>query len=316
MVCRRADDRVLNGLDERVSDRSAVEPLRAEMRDALVRLGERGIREHGPDVSRSSVRIEEQRRARRDVVEPVAIRVHLVEPHLVDDVSVARDVNRRREDLGQRHRAVLLERVGPRLHRAGHADRETAVARVVEGQGASVFPERRRMHRHRRRLPSVDRRDPAAGGADDHEAAAADSARERLGDAQDGRRRDRGVHGVPAAAEDADRGLGRELLHRRGSAAGTDCGGRPGAASDVCGRRYPADEHPYRDERGQPALEAHRSPFSDDRPTLLPQGQGYKLGRPRAKTGSLFPRFRTRRDSDASRASPDTRLAASLSASS
>ena len=136
--------------------------LRAEMRDALVRLCERGVREHGPGVSRSSVRIEVQRRARRDVVEPVAVRVHLVEPHLVDDVSVTRDVNRRGEDLGQRHRAVVLERVGPRLHRAGHTDRETAVARVVEGQGSAVLPQRRRVHRHRRHLSSVDRRDLAA----------------------------------------------------------------------------------------------------------------------------------------------------------
>ena len=101
VVRRRADDRVPNGLDQRVGHGSAVEPLLAKMRDALVRLCKCGIREHGADVSRSSVRIEEQRRARRDVVEPVAVRVHLVEPHLVDDVSVTRDVNRRGEDLGQ-----------------------------------------------------------------------------------------------------------------------------------------------------------------------------------------------------------------------
>ena len=134
MVRGRTHDRLLNGVDDRIPDDAAVEALRAEVRDALVRLRKRRVREHRADVPWRSVRVEEERGARRDVVEPVAVRVHLVEPDLVDEVAVARDVDRRLEGLVQRHRPELLERLLPGLDRAGHADREPAVAGVVEGQ--------------------------------------------------------------------------------------------------------------------------------------------------------------------------------------
>ena len=52
---------------------------------------------------------------------------------------------------------------------------------------------------------------------DDHEAAA-DAARERLDDAEHAGRCDRRVDRVAAAAEDLDRGLGRELVDARGRA--------------------------------------------------------------------------------------------------
>ena len=140
VIRRRADGRMLDGLDDRVRNRTTVETLGAQMSDPLVRLGERGVREHRAHVARRSVCVEEQRGAGRNIVEPVAVRVRLVEPHLVNDIAVTRDVNRRREDLRQRHRPELLERVDPCLDRAGNSDGEPAVPRIVERQGAHRSP--------------------------------------------------------------------------------------------------------------------------------------------------------------------------------
>ena len=225
VVRGRADRWILNGLDQRVGDLPTVEPLRTEMRDPLVRRRELGVREDRADVARRAVGVEEERSAGRDVVEPVAVRLHLVEPHLVDHVAVAGDVDGGRQDLLQRHRAELLQRLLPGLDRAGDADGETAVAGAVEGQRRAVLPERRRVHRGRGRLAAVDRRDPAAGGSHDHEAAAADATGEGLGDAEDGGRGDSRVDGVATLPQDVDGNLCGDPLHRRGRSAGADSRG-------------------------------------------------------------------------------------------
>jgi hypothetical protein len=67
---------------------------------------------------------------------------------------------------------------------------------------------------------------PLVGEVDDHEAAAADTARERLGDAEHGRRRHGRVDRVAALCQRPDRGLRREPLDGRRRAAGARRGWR------------------------------------------------------------------------------------------
>ena len=71
----------------------------------------------------------------------------------------------------------------------------------------------------------VDRRDLAACGADDHEPAAAEAARERLDDAEHGRSDDRGVDGVRPVTQRLDGRLRGEQVDRGGRASGP-LGGR------------------------------------------------------------------------------------------
>ena len=251
VIRRRADGGMLDGLHDRVRNRTTVEALGAQMSDPLVRLGERGVREHRAHVARRSIRVEEQRGAGRNIVEPVAVRVRLVEPHLVDDIAVTRDVNRRCEDLRQRHRPELLERVDPCLDRAGNSDGEPAVPRIVERQGHTVLPERHRMHGRRCGLTTIDRRHGAVCGTEDQEPAPADSTRERLGHAKHRCRRHGGIDRVAATTQDVDSHLRREPLHGRGRAACANRGGRPRAASHVRSGRDPECERDRRRERDE-----------------------------------------------------------------
>src|SRR5215210_5333253 len=78
----------------------------------------------------------------------------------------------------------------PGRGRAGDAGRDPAVAGVVEGERLAVLHERVRPHRPGRLLAPVDRGDLPLRGADDHEPASADAARERLGHAEDAGGRD------------------------------------------------------------------------------------------------------------------------------
>ena len=81
------------------------------------------------------------------------------------------------------------------------------------------------MHGGGGRLAVVDRRDLAACGADDHEPAAAEAARERLDDAEHGRSDDRGVDGVRPVTQRLDGRLRGEQVDRGGRASGP-LGGR------------------------------------------------------------------------------------------
>ena len=99
----------------------------------------------------------------------------------------------------------------------------------LNGSGAPFSKNDVGVHRLRRALAMVERRDPLLRGVvGDHEAAAADAAGERLGDAEHGRRRDRRVGRVAAAAQRVDRGLRREPVDGRGGAAVAGRGRRAG----------------------------------------------------------------------------------------
>ena len=147
---------------------------------------------------------------------------------LVDHEAFARDPDRGLQRLRERDRPVAVERLGPAGDRAGDADGEAAVAGRREGERRPVLPERVGAHRRRTGLAVVDRGDRAAGGPEQQEAATADSARERLGDAEHRGGGDRGVDGVAAAAKRVDRRLGRERLHGGGGAARAGCRRWPG----------------------------------------------------------------------------------------
>ena len=142
------------------------------------------------------------------------------------------------------------QRLVPRRERAGHADRQAAPARVVERQRHAVRPERVGVIACGRGLAPVDRRRPCPRGADDHEAAAADAARERLGHAEDARGGDRRVDGVAAGLQRVDRGLRRERLDARGGAARPDRRRRT-VRRDGCRRRDAEDQHEYEEQRNE-----------------------------------------------------------------
>ena len=222
-----------DGVDHRVGQRAPVEAARAEKRDASVRAGQVRIAEPGADVAGRAVRIEEERPARRDVIEEVDVGGGLVDERLVHREAASRHHDRGQQGLAERYRAVPVERVGPTADRARHADRKPGVSGVVERQRSSAGEERVGSHRRGRGLPMVDRGElPVPGAVDHHEAAAADATGERLGDAEDRGGRHGSVHGVAAAAQHPDRRLRGERVDRGRSATESDRGrslGRSGA---------------------------------------------------------------------------------------
>jgi hypothetical protein len=258
MVRRRRRVRVLDSVDDRVCDRSVVDLLDAVLRDQVVRVREVRVAEGRAHVVRRAVRVEVERSRRRYVVEPRHGLLCLIEERLVDYEPVARNVDRRLEHLRKRHRPVLLQREVPGRRRAGDSDGQPAPARVVERQrlaGRGV-DERRTRHRLGRRLASVDRRDLAVRGADDHEAPAAQAARERLGHAEHGRRRDGRVDGVAAVFQRVDGRLGRERLDARG---GATCARRCRRAGRCHGCGCRNTEEQRNDEKQKDGESAHDS---------------------------------------------------------
>ena len=220
VVGGRRDRRVLRGVRDRTRQRAAVERVRPEAGEVLVRPRQVGVAQGRADVARRAVGVEVDRGRRRDVVEVVHVALGLVEERLVDDEALAGDPGPGLERLAQRLVAVAVERELPASHGAGDAGGKAAEARVVERQRHAVDHERVGPHRRGRGLAAVDRRDLPVLGADDHEPAAADARRERLGHAQHAGRRDRRIDRVAALAQHVDRGLrGQQVDRRRGPTA-------------------------------------------------------------------------------------------------
>jgi hypothetical protein len=242
VVRRGGDRRLADGVEDRGRDGPAIEAPRPDARDALERAREVGVAERRADVARGAVGVEVQRRRRGRVVEPVDVLLRLADERLVDDEPLAGDPDRGPQRLRERERAVAAQRRRPPAHGAGNADRQAAVARRVERQRRAVLDEGAGVHRLRRALAVVvGAHAPPAGVVGDHEAAAADAARERLGDAEHGRRRDGGVGRVVAAAKRPDRLARRQAVDRRGGAAAAGRGRGGGVQGrwrgGVCGRR-------------------------------------------------------------------------------
>ena len=215
--------RVLHGLHDVAGDPAAVEAV-GVVADALVGPRQVGVALDGADrLRRLSVEVELARRG--EVVEDARVGRDLAIEGRIDDEALACDPLAGPQKRAQGARAVALERLLPAGHGARDADAEPAHVGLGELAGLLVGDERVLIHVGRRRLARVDGVDPAVlGVVDDHEAAAADAARERLGDAEHAGRRDRGVDRVAAGAEDVDRRLRGERVDRGGGAAGADRG--------------------------------------------------------------------------------------------
>ena len=137
--------------------------------------------------------------------------------------------------------------------------------------------ERVGVHRGRSRLARVDRVDLAvARGVDRHEAAPADAARVRLDDAEDAGGPDRGVDGVPAVAQDVDRGLRGPLVDAGGGSTYAHRGGLLGRSGGLVSGGWGGEECGGQ-ERKEQAAHAER-PTRGPRPHILPRSHGERHG--------------------------------------
>jgi hypothetical protein len=111
----------------------------------------------------------------------------------------------------------------------------------------------------------VDGGDRSGARANEHEAAAADPARERLRHAEHRRCGDRGVDGVASVAQDVDRCVRREHVDRGSGASGAD-GGRLLDLRGMARRAARQREHDREDDSadgGEEFAARHRVPLLD-----------------------------------------------------
>ena len=139
---------------------------------------------------------------------------------VLDHESLARELDRGLHQLGEREPAgaeAAVRKRKPR-HRAGHADRERAVARLAGIGIALLVQEHVAGGRLGRGLAVVDgdiaRAPLAAAEVDHHVAATADISRARIGDRQCKAGGDSGVDRVAAALQHRDPDAGRARLLR------------------------------------------------------------------------------------------------------
>ena len=122
------------------------------------------------------------------------------------DVAIGGELLRGRRDLLKLHRAQAPQRRVDARYFAGHSHAEDAVAgQVLVGLAIAHVHVGARLHR---RGFAVIKRVEGVGlrHIDEHEAAAADSARRGIGDAYSQRGRDGSVHRVTALLENLDAG--------------------------------------------------------------------------------------------------------------
>jgi hypothetical protein len=202
-VLQREDPRVLRHgargphvADDPPRDRALVERVGAAAHDPPQGGGEVGLAEDRARPDRLSAG-QEERRARREAREPVGLaRGRALHRQRHADAE-ARELLGGRDRLGQRERAVALQRRLHAGHDAGHADGQVAGEVPVQpGPG-----EGRRRGGRAGRLAEVQRADLAGAAAVEHEAAAADAARLRPRRAERERGGHRRVDGVAARLE-------------------------------------------------------------------------------------------------------------------
>jgi hypothetical protein len=164
----------------------------------------------------------------------------------------------------QRHRAEARG-FDPGGERARYADSHPARHPLREERDrlpCRRVDERVRREPLRRRLTAVDGDHPVlAGEVDDHEAAYADAGDQRLGHAEHGVGRDRGIDRVAALTEDLDAGTCRVGIDRGDCAAGPDGNRFLGWLGCSRGADGSPDEHRgEREQREKPAgqSEPHR----------------------------------------------------------
>ena len=123
------------------------------------------------------------------------------------------ELDRRRQALGPRSLAVLLDRHLETAHGAGDARRAPAFDAVSRqlALGIEIHVARRLGRRH---LAEIDERRSAIGEPDQHEAAAAQVAREGMRRRHGEAHRDRRVDGVPALLQDRHADIDGLRFHR------------------------------------------------------------------------------------------------------
>jgi len=186
---------------------ATVEAVVALVGEALQRVGEVGLHEQVALAQRRVV-LEKHLARRRETTEVVLGLGKAAGEELVDDEALARQPDRRRNDVLEILAAVLLQRQQQARRRARHAGSRGADLRLVGVDAAVGFEVHVGVRCLRRLLAEVDRRRAAVGHADHEEAAAAEVAGLRVRHRQRERGRDRRVDGVAAV-------LQRLQAHRR-----------------------------------------------------------------------------------------------------
>ena len=188
-----------------------VEFGRAVLRDPLERLRQLRLRERLADLEearRSSGRCASIRASAARLFDPFRLSASAYEI----GKPLRRQLHRRRQVLGPLPLAVLGQRHLEAADGAGDARRPPsfdAVARQLALR-VEVHVARRLLGRA---LAEVDERRTAVGHADQHVAAAAEVAGERMRDRHREADRDRGVHRVAAGLQHRDAHVGRDRLH-------------------------------------------------------------------------------------------------------
>ncbi len=196
-----------HGRDDPVGDRPAIECVRAVAGDGGEGLGKVALHQGRAGTERAAVGAEENLGAGGPARQPRSRARQRVRDIVLDRNAVARQRDRRRDQLAEREdaRAVFRMREREAGDRAGHADGERGVARLARVRFAPLVEEDVARDRGRRGLAIVDRGvEVAVREVDHHVAAAADIAGARIGHRQRKAGRHRGIDRVAAALQDVD----------------------------------------------------------------------------------------------------------------
>ena len=201
----------LHGGDDLLGERALVERARAAVGDRLQRRREIGLHQRVAARQRRAVAFEKNLRRRRPAREPRLRARQRIGEIVLDREALARQRDRGRDQLRERElaRAVLLMRERQPRDRAGHADAERRIARLLRIGFALLVEEHVARHRGGRGLAIVDRdRLVARGEMHQHEAAAADIAGLRMRHGEREADRDRGIDRVAALPSGSPRRRG------------------------------------------------------------------------------------------------------------
>jgi hypothetical protein len=303
VAARHASARLAHRRHDLVGDRAGIEGARAVARDRLERRRQVALHQPVARRGRGAVGLEEDPGRGRPARQPRLREQQRVDQVVLDRDAVARERERRRDQVGERElaRAGAIERDRQARDRAGHADPEPALARFFR-IGRAVGAEKDVGRRVARRgLAIVDRQVLVVlRQMHQHEAAAAEitGLRQRHGERKADR--DRGVDRVAALFQDLDPDAARALFlrhhhavagrdgfdaQRRGDGTGRGGGllrahrGERGQAPHHRGERAAGEAEGWRRHGGPEVAPKHRAfsaPVdSASRSKIRPKGGGF-----------------------------------------
>ncbi len=282
-----------DGADDLAAEPAGVQPPDALAPQPVVGAGQRRVAEDRPHGRRLTAG-EEQPAGRQDVGEPRGVRGGLVVEGLVDDEAATGHRGGRRERARERAGAPAAQRRDPGRRGAGHAHRQAAVDRLVEGEAAVGVGS----GGARRGLPAVDGPDLLRLGVVEHEeATAADAGGVGLGDPQRGGGGHRRIDRVAAAPQHPQPDPGRLRVDAGHRSPAPDRGrllaGRP--VRGVRGMRggAAAEQRGRHDERGGGGQQR------------APGGHGHAdTSGGRSRTAAAYPRMSVRNRTSRPRSTP------------